>query len=64
MNTFELYEAIEAAKKERYQLSLMTEEWTSKEFAKVHELTEKINTMEKELNDKYDAWLLEHVTAA
>lgn len=64
MNTFELYEAIEAAKKERYQLSLMTEEWTSKEFAKVGELTAKINTMEKELNDKYDAWMLEQVTAA
>lgn len=64
MNTFELYEAIEAARKERYRLSLMTEEWTSKEFAKVRELTEKINTMEKELNDRYDAWLLEHVAAA
>ena len=64
MNTFQLYEAIEAAKKERYQLSLMTEEWTGKEFAKVGELTEKINAMEKELNDRYDAWMLEQMTAA
>lgn len=55
MTMFQLYEKIEALKKQKFSLA-MKDKWEKRDFVEDSRLFDEINRLEKELQTRENAW--------